>query len=427
MVDPGRTNDRITSPLGSGWRIRISWLPGKGVSLRTYKLDEAEYSLCREPAEGVIHVPDQAVSQGKVVLSGGPQSGYKLTDLGARNGVRVNGKVVKAKQLESGDVIRVGDSLLVYDRTAPSILDTPTKQSSPDRQQFLDAVFCAESSSGHQLNLDCEFLSKAQKVVVVVGEGHVETRAAAEWIAARANSKLVVIDASARSADKSIRTAPADATILVDALQDLRDQRRVVVGEAIAERSRVTQKQLVISYVSHDLQIQPQHRRLFTGLQAAQLNIPPVHRRPTDVLNALASLVKDLKFPFESTPVDLIECLLCYDWPGGVEEVRGMLERVRSALEAGAPLKTLPFPEEVRGFPLEYLESGKHKFTLEAVQRVFSDEEGSVKSTAARFNVSRQHFYEQLRNAGIDIKELRQNLADAKPRETKRKSSKGPK
>jgi pSer/pThr/pTyr-binding forkhead associated (FHA) protein len=60
-----------------------------------------------------ICLPGQAVSRSHCRLAPG-EAGWRVEDLGSRNGSYVNGRRVQAHELRDGDVLRVGFYELVY-------------------------------------------------------------------------------------------------------------------------------------------------------------------------------------------------------------------------------------------------------------------------------------------------------------------------
>lgn len=86
----------------------------------TFQLTEDETSVGREP-ENHICLPDMSVSRRHCSLKRDGQR-FMLSDLGSRNATYVNGMPVKQHPLKSGDRVRVGDTLFLFqcDETAES-------------------------------------------------------------------------------------------------------------------------------------------------------------------------------------------------------------------------------------------------------------------------------------------------------------------
>jgi two-component system, NtrC family, sensor kinase len=77
-----------------------------------YFLTEPEVRIGRDPSNSLA-ISDLSLSRRHCVLAR-EEDGYKLHDLDSRNGTFVNGRVVSEKQLNHGDQITVGESVLVF-------------------------------------------------------------------------------------------------------------------------------------------------------------------------------------------------------------------------------------------------------------------------------------------------------------------------
>jgi predicted component of type VI protein secretion system len=78
----------------------------------TYFLTEAEVRIGRDPSNSSA-IGDLSLSRRHCVLARAGD-GSTLRDLDSRNGTFVNGRVVSEKQLNHGDQISVGESVLVF-------------------------------------------------------------------------------------------------------------------------------------------------------------------------------------------------------------------------------------------------------------------------------------------------------------------------
>jgi transcriptional regulator with GAF, ATPase, and Fis domain len=78
----------------------------------TYFLTETEVRIGRDPSNSLA-ISDLSLSRRHCVLAR-EADGYTLRDLDSRNGTFVNGRVISEKQLNHGDQISVGESVLVF-------------------------------------------------------------------------------------------------------------------------------------------------------------------------------------------------------------------------------------------------------------------------------------------------------------------------
>src|SRR5262249_9027379 len=113
-----------TTSTGSGEReaqpqrvcqLRLAW--GTDADARqTVVLDGQSVPLGREAGQepGFV-LDDREVSRQHAIVEPDPDGGgYRLRDLGSRNGVFVGGRRAAQAPLRPGDVIRIGKCLLVY-------------------------------------------------------------------------------------------------------------------------------------------------------------------------------------------------------------------------------------------------------------------------------------------------------------------------
>src|SRR4029079_9319492 len=78
----------------------------------TYFLTEPEVRIGRDPSNSLA-ISDLSLSRRHCVIARKSDE-YTLRDLDSRNGTFVNGRVISEKQLNHGDQISVGESVLVF-------------------------------------------------------------------------------------------------------------------------------------------------------------------------------------------------------------------------------------------------------------------------------------------------------------------------
>src|SRR5438034_1478823 len=71
-------------------------------------------------SSNAVHLLDDRISRKHLELRA-TSTGYKLVDLGSGNGTSVNGQAVGEHDLVSGDEIRIGDTVVVYDDGATEV------------------------------------------------------------------------------------------------------------------------------------------------------------------------------------------------------------------------------------------------------------------------------------------------------------------
>lgn len=119
---------RNTLPMGMDAVRRDAALPwylyeAHGASAGAiHRIDQSPIQIGREPGDGVdLVLDDSAVSRLHARLSWLPgEDSMWLQDCGSSNGVRVNGRMIDGDAVRAGDVIRLGDSVLVVGRGRPA-------------------------------------------------------------------------------------------------------------------------------------------------------------------------------------------------------------------------------------------------------------------------------------------------------------------
>ena len=98
-----------------GWMpsARLEFILGP-MAGQTIRLTE-EMTTLGSVAGNTIVLADPAVSRKHVAIRR-QNSDYEVADLGSTNGIYVNGHKVPKKALEPGDIVRVGNTELVFRR-----------------------------------------------------------------------------------------------------------------------------------------------------------------------------------------------------------------------------------------------------------------------------------------------------------------------
>jgi hypothetical protein len=88
-------------------------LPGSPRAGDHFLLDRDEVTIGRSP-EADVFLDDRSVSREHAVLVREDDGGYRIEDLGARNGLFVNRRRVEIERLEDGDEIQIGRYAIGY-------------------------------------------------------------------------------------------------------------------------------------------------------------------------------------------------------------------------------------------------------------------------------------------------------------------------
>lgn len=265
-----------------------------------------------------------------------------VTDHGSKHGTWVNGVLIESRQLSDGDLLRVGDSLLVFrdevDRAA---------ESRPAPRGFV-----AESSPMRTLLCFLDQLAARTEPVLLVGETGTGKEVLAKYLHERsqrsgpllalncatlspdlADSELFghqqgAFTGAKRSHDGFFRDAKA-GTLFLDEVGELPLSVQSKLLRALAERKITpvgTTQELaysarVIAATNRNLELELERggfrADLLARLSAFRVELPPLRKRREDILPILLS-------QFTNRPAitcALAQALLLYRWPLNVREL----------------------------------------------------------------------------------------------------------
>jgi transcriptional regulator of acetoin/glycerol metabolism len=305
----------------------------------------------RLPADGMFLV-GRGVQQSGVALADdhmsrlhfriawdGRQSAFRLGDARSKNGTYVNGVRAVSAALRSGDVIRAGDSLFVYqegnameevsrraERAAPTDLTLLLLgETGCGKEVLAHAVHEKSGRSGPFIPVNCAAIPKTLIDTELFGHtrgafsGAVQARIG---LFAAADGGTLLLD---EVADLPMEVQP----VLLRALE-AHAIRPIGAEREIAIRTRV------IAATHVDLEAARAAGRfrddLFARLAQVVLRIPPLRERRTEVLR-LARAFGAL----ELSP-SAAEALLIWHWPHNVRELRALVESFMTLEESGTEL-----------------------------------------------------------------------------------------
>jgi transcriptional regulator with GAF, ATPase, and Fis domain len=309
-----------------------------------------------------IVIDDRTVSRFHCRLSRESGERWKLTDLGSKNGTRLNGVRVLVAELERAATLTLGDS------TLDVRLGSATSNPQVRRTSF--GAIVGESAAMQRLYAILERVAASDIDVLIHGEsGTGKELVATELIqrSSRADGPVIVFDCGAISpslveselfghvrgaftgADREREGAfeAADGgTLFLDEIGELplelqpkllraleaREVRRV--GTNRAKRVDVR----VIAATNRDLEPEVNRDRfredLYYRLAKLTVRVPPLRDRLDDIPLLVQAFATH---PF---PEDALVDLRLHDWPGNVRELRNYVERSLVLGEAGLPQRS---------------------------------------------------------------------------------------
>jgi two-component system response regulator HydG len=436
-------NDMITTRQPGG-----DFLPGVGFSVvvvegvdagRRVEIDAAQprrVLVGKSPA-CELTLADAMVSRRHAALE---FSGFRLgiTDLESTNGTFVNEVAIQAALLSGGETIRVGATTMRVElRANPDAV-------LPNETTFGRLV--GASPRMHVVFSLCHRLAAAEVPIVIEGETGTGKELLAECLheaSARFAGPFVVFDcaATARGATEPILFGERGqagsgaragvfelangGTLFIDEIGELSMEAQGALLRA-TERgeimrlgddrwTRVNVRTIAASSRDLDKLVEAKRFRedLYFRLAVGRIELPPLRRRPTDILVLAEHFFRTLG-GVSAVPADFYDRFQAYDWPGNVRELQNAVARflalgpyaalapARSRLGA-PPTRAADLNEDAGRDPFAEVLDAELSFPqarqriLDAferayVERVLVVHKGNVASAAAASGIARRYF-----------------------------------
>jgi DNA-binding NtrC family response regulator len=340
--------DRLLA--GAGLQLEVAFCPGldRGPPI---PLALGETRIGRElrgAPERTLSLPDPRVSRVHATLSVAATGEVVLSDERSRNGLFVNGARVERQHVRDGDVIRLGNTVLLVCRGGRPSGDEPT----------LGIVGRAPSVG--ELRRVIQRVGPSGLPVVIVGATGSGKELVARALHAQSGRKgrFLALNCAAMpgtlvenalfghrkgaytdaTSDQPGAFTQADGgTLFLDEIGDLAleaqpkllrvlENREVTpVGGSLAQA--VDLRILVATHVPLDVAMKEGRFRedLYARLAGVVIKVPPLAARREDVLPLLSLFLGDAQRPMTA---DFVESLLAYGWPRNVRELQKLAERL---------------------------------------------------------------------------------------------------
>ncbi|MEO7036479.1 MAG: sigma 54-interacting transcriptional regulator [Polyangiaceae bacterium] len=417
--------------------LGLVWLMGSpgGTPLSLDWGKSGELTIGRD-ADCAIRLTSTDVSRRHATLHrSATESSLSVTDLGSRNGTRVNGHLVKTAHLQANDVLRVGGSVFVVaDRPARCEEIAPGLVGGAVLKRALSPLIQAAQSD---LPIVLEGETGTGKEVV--------TRAVHTWSAR--TGPLVAVNCAAlpqglaegelfgyrrgaftgadRASPGFFRSAEG-GTLLLDEVSDLPLLLQAKLLRALEQKevqplgeARPVPVDVRIVVAGQQSLLEAVRKQLFRDDLLARLNgfsllLPPLRQRREDILPLFFHFMSELRpgrVP-EFEP-DFIERLCLHDWPFNVRELL-LLARRLAVLQAEEPvLRAQHLPAEMAEVKPE-VKPAQPPQTNEPTQavdlallvsalRTFG---GNVTRAAAHVGITRQRAYRLMSGQSVDLAAL---------------------
>ena len=401
-----------------------------GVTRILVERGDARWAVVHE-GELLVQVPDYAISSRHAEIRR-EGAGWRLKDLGSRNGTFVDSKRVEEQVLPDRALVQLGGTFFTFhsalQRSQPALLDssemtassTGLRTFSPAMQQVLHrleatatsrvpVLLQGETGTGKELLARAiHALSARSGAFVAVNCGAIPPNLVeAELFGYRKGAFT-----GANRDHPGLVRASSGGTLFLDEIGDLPLQAqaallRVLQESEVLQVGTVKPQALdlrVVAATHRDLEQLVQDKQfrldLLGRLEGITLEIPPLRDRREDVALLVATLLARLS-PEKAVSISpaAAEALLTYDWPLNVRELEHALSSAL-ALSRGEAVETEHLPRAVvagprapaeltreeaahRGELLELLR--EHRGNLSAVARVVGKGRTQVRRWVSRY------------------------------------------
>lgn len=383
--------------------LKLLYAPSSG-GLRQWSLAGGRVELGREvQGAGDVRLTQDRKASSRHARITKAGDALVVEDLGSRNGTYVNGHAVDSRPLSDGDVLRVGDTLLLLRWEAAELLDA-----SPELA-WLHQLVAGSSPAVCRLRHDLVQVAPSEKAILIGGESGTGKDLAAQAIhrlSGRRGALVVVncatvpvslaestffghVEGAFTGAKRSLgRLREADdGTLFLDELGELPSELqpkllRVLedgLVTPIGASQPIAVKLRVISATNRNVrQAAPRgefRHDLLARLSPLRLDLPPLRSRQEDILPLFQRF---LGMPEVEVPARLAEALLLYRWPLNIRELLGFAEFAKTFILPGQRLDVPRLLESLsRGTVMDAptAEAGEH---VEAGSRMAPSREVAV-------------------------------------------------
>jgi transcriptional regulator with GAF, ATPase, and Fis domain len=369
-----------------------------------------------------------------------------IEDLGSSNGTSVNSaKIDRPTELSPGDVINVGDTILVVDQELP-----PDRlPASPSSNETAATEIIGISWAARQLRRSIATVASELGAVLLLGPtgSGKEITAAAIHRLSRRSGEWVPINCAAIPAEiaeselfgsrKGAYTGAIDrdgcfvqadgGTLFLDEIGDLMPQvqtklLRVLQESTIQPLGATTRRKVdvrVVAATHADLAESGFRRDLYARIGDWVLHLPPLAARRADILVLFDHFLRASGKKRRPMTPEFAHALLLYDWPMNVRELQKLAHRV-STLAGDEPFNLGHLPDAIQrpvrarassGTPIaqeppkpESEDDSPGRLALETALR---NARGNVRRAAQELSCHRTQLYRWIKRFNIDVDSFR--------------------
>ncbi|MDD9938765.1 MAG: sigma 54-interacting transcriptional regulator [Myxococcales bacterium] len=430
------TSPRRAARAGGVFRLLVLYAPGSQRPGQSSVL-ERPLLISREEGEGGARfvLDDSEVSRRHADLSSEGED-WVLVDEGSHNGSFVNGERVRRVRLAAGDVIRVGQHVLLLQH-----LDLAASQRLA-RRRLPDSPLVGDGPAIKAVDEQLSACAKQGGPVLVLGESGTGKELVAQQLHALSGrqGKLVPVNCTAlgeQVADSelfghvkgafsgALRTTMGlfgearGGTLLLDELGDMPLElqakllRTLETGEVrrvgSATPEHVDTRVVAATHVDLEAAVEAGTFRgdLWARLQRHVIRLPPLRERREDVLPIARHVLQGLRSRHTVTS-DAAEALLAHDWPYNVRELRNVIESACEQARGRRAIDLEHLPEALverlaaRMDAPATLPVGRPPESAQELRALLAQHGGNVAKLAELLGKDRKQIYRWCERFGVD-------------------------
>lgn len=437
QVSPQRSTteqDREEAAASERWSstlLRVMSTPDVTASRERALSARTELLLGRDVGEPGWTLADARISRLHARVAWDERQGcYRVTDQKSTNGLRVNGRRLTTATLNHGDVVRIGDTVLIILERSP--LEELRSSGAQLAKSSATLLITGETGVGKEVMArKVHEWSGRRGAFVPVNCGALPREIAASELFGHAKGAF----SGAASARRGVFHAAQGGTLLLDEVGELPLELQPLLLRALQERAirpvgadyeqPIDVRVLAATNVLLDGAVADGRFRadLYARLAQIPLAIPPLRERREEVLELAVGFARDMDQRLSLT-AEAAEALLLYAWPFNVRELENLIKRwcavqpgavlgmdfLRNANAAfGAYLK-----DRVSSPPPGTQPSGTHPVRnplsdRAALEALLVECSGNISEVARRVNTTRAQVYRWMERLGIQPPRVRGN------------------
>jgi transcriptional regulator with GAF, ATPase, and Fis domain len=343
-VRKGRVEAAEQSPVRA--LLHVVYTPGSPASSRVVPLLEGEVrSLGRNVSVPDVLLDDPHASRLHARIDWDEeQEGFRLEDAGSANGTFVNGRRERVRMLDDQDVIRVGDSLLVFDERR--VMDPFRERVASIAVASLPALIIGETGTGKEIVARHVHAKSGRRgQFVPVNCGALPRDLAAAELFGHTKSAF----SGAGQARPGLFASASGGTVFLDEIGDLPLDLQPALLRVLEERAirpvgsdrEVPIDVRVVAATHVDLPAAIVAGRFRADLHArlaqAVLALPPLRERRFEIPGLIRQFAEASGREVTLTP-DALEALLVFRYPYNVRELKALVAEFMAVSQGNEPL-----------------------------------------------------------------------------------------